>query len=108
MKLLSRTINETIFSVKALNILTNEVRDIDVNVGSMDFKDDSKALSYIKARHDSEAVKAVCIMGKKNYSRLYVLPEDVFLKYAKDFSDMKEARSYYKKTMGVEIEEEEA
>lgn len=108
MKLISRTINETIYDVKALNILTNDVRDIHVSVGGMEFKDDSKALAYIKSAHDTDAVKAVCIMGKSTVGRLYVMPEETFLKNAFDFADMKAARAFYKKTMGVEIEEEEA
>ena len=106
MKLISRTINETSYEVKALNILTNEVRDLTVNVGSMEFKNDAKALEYIKARHDTDAVKAVCITGKIIGSKLYCMPEDMFLKYAVAVPDMKAARAYYKKTMGVEIDEE--
>ena len=108
MKLISRTVNETLYDVLALNINTKEVRNIRVNVGSMDFKSDDKALAYIRNRHDTDAVKAVAIVSKSIASKLYVMPEEDFMKRAVAVSDMKEARAYYKKTTGQEVEEEEA
>lgn len=108
MKLISRTVNENIYDVLALNINTKEVRNIQVNVGSMEFKNDDKALSYIKAKHDTDAVKSVAIMGKSLSAKLYVMTEEEFMRRAVAVADMKEARAYFKKTQGLEIEEEEA
>lgn len=106
-KLISRTVNETNYKVMALNINTKEVREINVNVGSMDFKTDDKALSYIKSKHDTDAVKSVAIMGKSLSAKLYVMTEEEFMRRAVAVSDMREARAYFKKTQGLEIEEEE-
>lgn len=105
-KLISRTVSESLYKVKALNVLTNEVRDLEVNVGSMTFKDDTKALEFIKAEHDTDAVKAVCIMGKSTRDKLYVMRETDFIRCAVQVESMKEARAYYKKTMGIEDIEE--
>ncbi|MBR0340960.1 MAG: hypothetical protein IJH64_01650 [Oscillospiraceae bacterium] len=107
MKLISRTVNETLYDVLALNINTKEVRNIRVNVGSNTFSSDEKALAYIRAKHDTDAVKAVAIVNKSIASKLYVLTEEEFMRRAVAVADMKEARAYFKKTQGVEIEEEE-
>lgn len=108
MKLISRTVNETLYDVLALNINTKEVRNIRVNVGSNNFNNDEKALAFIRAKHDTDAVKAVAIVGKSLSAKLYVLTEEEFMRRAVAVSDMKEARAYFKKTQGVEIDEDEA
>lgn len=107
MKLISRTVSESVYDVMALNIKTKEVRNISVNVGSLTFKDNSKALDYIRANHDSDAVKAVAIVGKHTADRLYVMPESTFMRYAVCCDDMKQARAYFKKTQGIDDAEEE-
>ena len=107
-KLISRTVCETEVDVLALNIKTKEVRNITVSVGSLTFKDDSKMLDFIRSEHDTDTVKAVAIMGKRERNRLYVMRETDFIRNAVEVSDMKEARAFFKKTMGIEdIEEEE-
>lgn len=104
MKLISRTVNESVYDVLALNINTKEVRNLSVSVGSLEFKDDNKALAYIKAQHDTDAVKAVAIMGKKISASLLVMTEEEFIRRAVKVSDMKEARAYFKKTQGIDVE----
>lgn len=105
-KLISRTVNESVYDVMALNINTKEVRNISVSVGSMTFKDDSKALDFIRNTHDTDSVKAVAIIGKTQRDKLYVMTESEFLKRAVQVYDMKEARAYFKKTQGIEDIEE--
>ena len=105
-KLISRTVNETVYNVMALNINTKEVRNISVSVGSMTFKDDTKALEYIRNNNDTDCVKAVAIMGKTQRDKLFVMTEAQFLKIAVEVSDMKEARAYFKKTQGIDDIEE--
>lgn len=108
-KLISRTVCETHVDVLALNIKTKEARNITVSVGSLVFKDDSKMLDYIRTVHDTETVKAVAIMGKTEKNRLYVMRETDFIRNAVEVSDMKEARAFFKKTMGIEdIETDES
>lgn len=106
-KLMCRTVSENIYDVMVLNIKTKEVRTVSVNLGSMSFKDDSKALDYIRSAKDNDTVKAVMIERKTTADKLYVMKESDFIRYAVAVKDMKEARAYFKKTQGVEIEEEE-
>ena len=107
-KLISRTVCETLYDVMALNIKTKEVRNISVNVGSMTFKDYTKALDFIRTEHDTDTVKAVAIVGKSERNKLYVMREVDFIKAAVQVDDMKAARAYFKKTMGIEDIEEDA
>lgn len=108
MKLISRTVNETIYKVIVMNIETMQARTVDVSVGSNEFKSDDKALEFIRKSHDNDTVKTVAIVGKSLSSSLLVMTEEEFIRRAVKVSDMKEARSYFKKTQGIDVEDDSA
>ena len=79
-KMVTRTIEETVATVMAINIDTAEVKHIDITIpGTFDTAED-----ILKAakKQESATVKFVKVAAVAIHTYLYGMPESVFIKYA--------------------------
>ena len=80
--MVTRTITTTEVNVMCLDVEKGELINKDVTV-SRKFKDDEKLLKEVKKIIETDTIKAVHIVDKKEVETLYGMLEQEFIEYAK-------------------------
>lgn len=80
--MVTRTIRATEVNVMCLDVEKGEPFNKDVTV-SRTFKDDEKLLKEVKKIIESDTIKAVHIVDKREIETLYGMPEQEFIEHAK-------------------------
>lgn len=80
--MVTRTIKTTEVNVMCLDIEKGESINKDVTV-SHTFKDDEKLLKEVKKIIDTDTIKTVHIVDKREVETLYGMPEQEFIEHAK-------------------------
>lgn len=104
MKMITRTISESRYTVRCMNVKTCEVSDNEYSLGSLTFTSEKKCLEALKARYETDDFKLVAIIKRSSVDALYAMTEEAFIKNAIAVKDVKEAREYFK-AHGEEVEE---
>lgn len=79
--MVTRTITTTEVNVMCLDVEKGEPINKDVTV-SRTFKDDEKLLKEVKKIIETDTIKAVHIVDKKEVETLYGMPEQEFIEHA--------------------------
>ena len=91
-RMITRTIKVTEVTVLGLSSESESVRSVHYTIpgvftkvtdGKVDF-DYDKLLKVVKKRYDSEDFTNVKVVGAKQYAKLYGIPEEEFIKVAKE------------------------
>lgn len=80
--MVTRTITTTDVNVMCLDVEKGEPINKDVTL-SRTFKDDEKLLKEVKKIIETDTIKAVHIVDKKELETLYGMPEQEFIEHAK-------------------------
>jgi len=104
MKMITRTISESRYTVRCMNVKTCEVSDMEYSLGSLTFNTEKKTLEALRSRYETADFKLVAIINKHSVDALYAMTEEAFIRNAIAVKDVKEAREYFK-SHGEEIEE---
>lgn len=79
--MVTRTIKSTEVNVMCLDVEKGEPINKDVTV-SRTFKDDEKLLKEIKKIVETDSIKAVHVVDKREVEALYGMPEQEFIEHA--------------------------
>lgn len=104
MKMITRTISESRYTVRCMDINTCVVSDNVFSLGSLTFTSEKKCLEALKAKYETDSFKLVAIIKRTSVDALYAMTEEAFIKNAIAVNDVKEAREYFK-SHGEEVEE---
>lgn len=104
MKMITRTISETRYTVRCMNIKDCTVTDNEYSLGSIAYTTEKKTLEALRAKYETADFKLVAIIKKYTVDALYAMTEEAFIKNAIAVRDVKEAREYFK-SHGEEVEE---
>lgn len=104
MKMITRTISETRYTVRCMNIKDCTVSDNEFSLGSLSFTTEKKTLDALRNKYETADFKLVAIIKKYTVDALYAMTEEAFIKNAIAVRDVKEAREYFK-SHGEEVEE---
>ena len=108
MKIMSRTISETLYNVMCCNISKATVENRSVSLGSVKPRNTEHALSLINKVINDGNIKAVAITSRSTRDVLYVMTEECFIKNAYPVKDLKEAREILKAAGDEAVEVEDA
>lgn len=108
MKIMSRTISETVYNVMCCNITKATVENRSISLGSVKPRNTDHALALINKAINDGNIKAVAITGKSSRDVLYVMTEECFIKNAYPVKDLKEAREILKAAGDEAVEVEDA
>lgn len=79
-RMVTRTIELNTYTVRAMNIETAEVRDIDYTVGTSYKPGD--VLKQLRAEHETDTFKLVAVINHVTETRLYGMDEQTFINNA--------------------------
>lgn len=91
-RMITRTIKVTVVTVLGMSSTSESVRSVHytipgvftkVNDGKVDF-DYDKLLKVVKKRYDSEYFTHAKVVDAKQYAKLYGIPEEDFIRVAKE------------------------
>ena len=91
-RMITRTIKVTVVTVLGLSSESESARSVHYTIpgvftkvtdGKVDF-DYDKLLKVVKKRYDSEEFTNVKVVGAKQYTKLYGIPEEEFIRVAKE------------------------
>lgn len=108
MKIMSRTISETLYTAMCVDITKATVFNQEISLGSVKPRNTEHALNLINKAINNGNVKAVSIVSRSSRDVLYVMTEESFIRNAFPVKDLKEAREILKAAGDDAIEVEGA